>query len=102
MTLDLITLAREAMALEGAPRFHMPEALPHREGVWDLANTDPDGDALGGVLLGALGSHRKKLVMLPRTFRIWNMGSGYTFCPTLAEACCRVAVSLGRWPGGVE
>lgn len=124
MTLDLITLAREAMVLEGAPDAPCMLAPSHGSehtairaigttDVWNLAATTPAAWALGGVLLGALGHHRARVVTGYDGSVWWFDGDvkdahssthvhRWTHCKTLAEACCRVAMSLGRWPGGGE
>lgn len=114
MTPELADLARRAMALEGAPRFWgvgarladttiscgtLDCSAPPM--VWDLADRSPAGWALGGVLLGALGEDR--------TFIDHSCGGPYFFrsnlktwrCATLSEACCRVAIAIGRWPGTI-
>lgn len=111
MTPELITLAREAMALEGAPVDDLRRLglIRHhdREVSVDLAETSPAGWALDGVLLGALGLNWGEVrvyneeigVRWRNSHGVWAEATGRT----LAEACCRAAVGLlGCWPGGLS
>lgn len=108
MTPEQIELARKAMVLEGAPDATPTGAhVSYRSGLtttplWDLSSTTPAGWALGGVLLGALGEQRVCVGCSAPTVFIVLGGIKTWRCDTLAEACCRVAVALGRWPGGVK
>lgn len=111
MTPELIDLARRAMALEGAPvdalwRLGLVRHDDTGNVIVDLADTGADGWALGGVLLGALSP--AALESTKHTDGSWSVlcrhpATGWTrrffSTGTLAEACCRVAVALGRWPG---
>lgn len=63
--------------------------------------TDPTG-ATDGVLLKLLGP--KVAVYYSYTNLEWVVAIPFSGviarAPYLAEACCRAAVALGRWPGG--
>jgi hypothetical protein len=63
---------------------------------------DPTG-ATDGALLKLLGP--KVAVYYSYTNLEWAVAIPYggvvARAPTLAEACCRAALALGRWPGGV-
>lgn len=109
MTPEQIEIAREAMALPGAPcrdesfifpsqhkRIHDGMEPIH---VWDISDTSPAGWALGGVLLGALGNLADVLVFYGvNEWRIEGEDCAYP----LSDACCRVALSVGHWPGGLK
>lgn len=118
MTDNLQDLARRAMGLPGAPLVGVggfawkvlpvdsgpnPDAM---EWIWDLADTSPAGWALGGVLLGAIWPHTERVVVGPGNdcghCSFMGDDARWHEAGTLAEACCWVALSLGRWPGGVE
>lgn len=109
MTPELADLARRAMALEGAPSlpplYRVPMYPVEGGAVWFLTRTGLPGGVLGGVLLRALGDH--VLEVTRHTGKTWSVlyrrpdgeirRSGCH--ANLAEACCRVALTLGRWPG---
>lgn len=117
MTPEQVELARKAMALPGwvfaTPESHKMEPRrsqrgllwvrsSHPRGPWVPDLTDYSG-ATDGVLLKLLGPG----------WETWSGTSGavVTQSPswkdlhyvgaTLAEACCKAALAIGRWPGGL-
>lgn len=106
MTPEQIELARRAMALPGAPRgpggcilwtwWLVPEQVDRIPDFNDLTG------ATDGVLLKLLGP--KVAVYYSYTNLEWVVAIPFSGviarAPYLAEACCRAAVALGRWPGG--
>lgn len=111
MTPELIDLARRAMALERAPlsalwRLGLVRHDDTGNVIVDLADTGADGWAIGGVLLGALGEDRWRMRPMRKSFT-WHNGDDHPCAypwrdaSTLAEACCRVALARGDWPGGL-
>ena len=61
--------------------------------------------ATGGCLLALLGESRWRVVPAPGGGWNWrdgqaDSGKAWHHVPHHAEACARVALALGRWPGG--
>ena len=83
----------------------------HERGMdWTDIAPDPHDDANGGIALGLLGDEAWRVWRVKVIPHLggwcWNddgtIRGRWIHAASLFLACCAVAVSLGRWPGGVR